>query len=114
MSWQGIEGHDAVVEQFRRASARPPGNDIFVCRARGDRQANVRTAVAQALLCRTRKAVELDPCGACEACRQVLAQTHPDLILVAKPPDKSAIPLELLIGSGERRHARGTVPCDRA
>ncbi len=36
-----------------------------------------------------------------------MAGSHPDLILVAKPPDKSAIPIELFIGDREHRGREG-------
>jgi DNA polymerase-3 subunit delta' len=49
----------------------------------------------------------MDPCGRCPPCLQVLARTHPDLDIVAKPADKSFIPLELLIGDKEHRMQRG-------
>ncbi len=38
---------------------------------------------------------KLEPCGACEDCAQVNAMTHPDLIEVSKPADKSNIPWRL-------------------
>ena len=49
----------------------------------------------------------MDPCGECPGCVQVAAGTHPDLILVAKPEDKSFLPLELLIGDKEHRMREG-------
>ena len=63
--------------------------------------------LAQALLCQTRPEEALDPCGACPACTQVLALTHPDLDVIAKPKDKSFLPLELLIGDKQHRMRRG-------
>ncbi len=50
---------------------------------------------------------ELDPCGTCPSCAQVAAGTHPDLDVVAKPDDKSFIPVELLIGDREHRRREG-------
>ena len=38
---------------------------------------------------------------------QVVAQTHPDLVRICKPNDKSFIPLELLIGPPDARMQEG-------
>jgi DNA polymerase-3 subunit delta' len=108
MSWQGIEGHDDVAEQFRRclAAGRLASTYLFV----GNEGIGKRLfahKLAQSLLCERRPEEALDPCGACPGCLQALAGTHPDVLTVAKPKDKSAIPLELLIGSGEKRMREG-------
>jgi len=108
MSWLGVEGHDAVVERFRRALARGrlAGTYLFVGPA-GIGKRTLAMRLAQTLLCGVCPETEMNPCGACPACRQVVAQTHPDLLLVSKPPDKSTIPLELLIGPPEKRMREG-------
>ncbi len=49
----------------------------------------------------------MEPCGHCPACQQVAARTHPDLELVAKPEDRSFIPVELFIGDREHRMREG-------
>ncbi|HEX4149203.1 MAG TPA: DNA polymerase III subunit delta' [Pirellulales bacterium] len=108
MSWQGIEGHDGVVQQFRLALERdrlastflfvgPPGI--------GKRAFALR--LAKSLLCSRRPAAQLDPCGECPACQQVRALTHPDLMLVAKPAEKSFLPVELFIGTRDHRMQAG-------
>ena len=106
--WQGIVGQDVVVEQFRRrlASGRVNGTFLFV----GPPGVGKRTfalKLAQALLCREGTHGSLDPCGTCEDCRLALAGNHPDLLTVAKPADKSEIPLSLLIGPPENRMRQG-------
>lgn len=108
MSWQGIEGHDDVAERFRRAlaSGRLASTFLFVG-PEGIGKRAFALKLAQALLCQRSPAEQLAPCGVCEACAQVLAGTHPDLLQVAKPADKSAIPIDLLIGSGEQRMHEG-------
>jgi len=106
--WQGIVGHDDVVEQFRRryASGRVTGTFLFVGPA-GVGKRLFAGKLAQALLCRRSTAPTLDPCGTCEDCKLVEGGSHPDLIGVAKPDDKSDIPLELLIGRKENRNHEG-------
>lgn len=103
-----LHGHEAVEDRFRRslAAGRLASTYLFI----GPEGIGKRTfaqRLAQTLLCTTRPAAALDPCNTCAACRQVLAGTHPDVIAVAKPKDKAAIPVELLIGAGEKRMREG-------
>jgi DNA polymerase-3 subunit delta' len=108
MSWQGIEGHDDVVEGFRRclAAGRLASTFLFVG-PEGVGKQRFALRLAQSLLCDTRSAAELDPCGRCPSCIQVAAGTHPDVLVVSKPKEKSTIPVELLIGSGDKRMREG-------
>ncbi|HVX14011.1 MAG TPA: DNA polymerase III subunit [Pirellulales bacterium] len=108
MAWQGIEGHDDVVEQFRRSLARGrlASTYLFVG-PQGVGKHTFALKFAQTLLCAERPAELLDPCGYCPACMQVLAGTHADLLTIGKPPDRSEIPVQLLIGAGDRRMREG-------
>ncbi len=108
MSWQGIEGHDAIVEKFRTALERErlASTYLFVGPS-GVGKCSFAVKLAQVLLCQRRRPVEMEPCGECDACALVEAMTHPDLHLVAKPPEKSEIPVDLLIGERERRMQEG-------
>ncbi len=108
MAWHGIEGHDPIVEQFRLAirRGRLASSFLFV----GPEGVGKRTfalRLAQALLCDTRPEAELDPCGACPACCQVAGGSHPDVHVVGKPAEKSALPVEILIGRREHRGREG-------
>jgi DNA polymerase-3 subunit delta' len=108
MSWLGIHGHDAVVDRFRHALAtgRLASTFLFV----GPPGIGKRTfaqRLAQALLCQKHADRELDACGVCPSCRQVIAGSHTDLEQVALPEGKSFIPLELLIGTAEHRMREG-------
>jgi DNA polymerase-3 subunit delta' len=108
MSWQGIQGHDENVERFRRilVSGRLASTFLFV----GPLGVGKRTfalKLAQALLCEVASEVDLNPCGTCPSCQQVLAQSHPDLELIAKPADKSFIPVEVFIGDRDHRMRDG-------
>lgn len=108
MSWQGLTGHDDVVEQFRRALQRGRLASTFLfVGPDGVGKRSFALKLAQTLLCQTRPAAALDPCGACAGCAQTLSETHPDLLQTGKPKDKSAIPVEALIGAGERRMHEG-------
>ena len=108
MSWQGILGHDEVAEQFRRAlqRGRLASSFLFVGPA-GVGKRTFAWKLAQTLLCQRRPEEDMDPCGQCSSCVQVLAGSHPDLEVVARPKDRSFLPLELLIGDKEHRMREG-------
>ncbi len=108
MTWQGIEGHDDVVERFRRAIARGrlASTFLFVGPAGIGKRA-FADHLAQSLLCPYADAQTLVACGRCDACVQVASRTHPDLQIVEKPPDKSAIPVAAFIGEDNRRMREG-------
>ena len=108
MSWQGIQGHDDVVERFRRSLARGRLATTFLfVGPPGVGKHAFALKLAQSLLCPVAPPELLGPCGHCPSCTQVAAGTHPDLLHVAKPADKSEIPLALLIGTKERRMEEG-------
>jgi DNA polymerase-3 subunit delta' len=108
MSWHGIEGHDDVVEQFRRALRRGRlASSFLFAGPAGIGKRTFALKLAQAMLCQTRPEESLDPCQSCPSCTQAAAGTHPDLDVIAKPDDKSSIPLELLIGDLEHRRREG-------
>ena len=107
MPWK-ITGHDRQIERFRRAAqnGRLASTFLFVGPA-GIGKRTFAQQLAAALLCQSSTVESLDPCGICASCLQVAAGSHPDLHLVAKPPDKSMLPLELLIGDREHRMKAG-------
>src|SRR3989339_1058291 len=108
MAWHGILGHDDVVELFRRALERGRlASSFLLAGPAGIGKRAFALKLAQVLLCQTRPEEAMDPCEQCPACLQVLAGSHPDLEAVAKPADKSFLPLELLIGDKEHRTRRG-------
>ena len=106
--WQGIHGHDEVVERFRRTmvGGRLASTYLFVGPA-GVGKRTFALKFAQALLCREVAEAELAPCGACEACAQESALTHPDLITISKPADKNKVLIEQMIGTRDRRMREG-------
>jgi len=108
MSWHGIHGHDSIVERFRRSLEmnRLASTFLFVGPS-GIGKRKFALKLAQALLCEERDEKDLDPCDNCPACQQVRAQTHPDVELVAKPRNRSFIPVELFIGDREHRMQEG-------
>ena len=108
MSWHGIDGHDEVVEQFRRAIGRGRlASSFLFAGPAGIGKRSFALKLAQAMLCQTRPEEALDPCDACPGCSQVVAGTHPDVMRVAKPEGKAFIPVELFIGDAEHRRREG-------
>lgn len=108
MTWHGIEGHDTIVERFRRALARGrmASSFLFVGPA-GIGKRTFALRLAKAFLCDVNDEAQLDPCGTCVSCKQVDAGTHPDVIRVEKPKDRAYIPIEMLIGDRDHRMQQG-------
>lgn len=108
MVWQGVFGHDRVVEQFRRALSRGRLASTFLfVGPPGIGKKAFALKMAQGLLCDEVPPEKLEPCGGCPACVQVMAGTHPDVEVIARPADKAFIPLDLLIGDDEHRMRAG-------
>lgn len=108
MQWEDLIGHEQPREWFRNAivTGRLASTFLFV----GPEGIGKRTfarLLAKSLLCGHGRGDILAPCGHCEDCAQVEASTHPDLLQVAKPPEKATIPIELLIGERESRMREG-------
>lgn len=108
MSWNEILNHESVVERFRRSINRNrlASTYLFVG-PQGIGKFTFATKLAEALLCESNPAKQLEPCGVCSGCQQVRARTHPDLIIVSKPKDKAFIPVESFIGDKEHRRQEG-------
>ncbi len=106
--WQSIQGHDAVVEQFRGALAagRLATTYLFVG-PEGVGKRAFALQLAKALLCTTSEPALLEPCGQCESCRLAAAGNHPDLITVQRQASTKFLKVEQFIGPQERRNQEG-------
>src|SRR3954454_21414192 len=95
--WHSIRGHDRVVDDLRRAleQGRFPHAFLFVGPEGVGKRTFART-LAQALLCERAHESALDPCGVCPSCLQVMASGHPDVLEVARPEDKHALPIKVI------------------
>ncbi|MGL4941864.1 MAG: ATP-binding protein [Thermoguttaceae bacterium] len=111
--WQGIQGHDAIAERFARAAEqqRINGSFLFVGPA-GIGKRTFAIALAKTVLCQRERGTHtaFEACGECRSCK-LFGETinHPDFHLVSKPPDKSAMPLELLVGEKDKRGRSGLI-----
>lgn len=106
--WQNIRGHDAVADRFRRAldAGRMASTFLFVGPA-GIGKHTFAVALARALLCQRSSETQLEACGECESCRLAAAGSHPDILLVKKPEEKSYIPVAHFIGDKDHRGREG-------
>jgi len=106
--WHGIEGHDEIVEQFRRtlAARRLASTYLFVGPS-GIGKRRFALQLAESLLCTESDESSLEPCGQCDSCRMFAAGNHPDLHVESLPPGKSLLPIELFIGDREHRNQQG-------
>ncbi|HJN13626.1 MAG TPA: DNA polymerase III subunit delta' [Pirellulaceae bacterium] len=108
MTWSDIKGHDEIVRRFRRAIVRNRLASTFLfVGPTGIGKMKFARELAKALLCEQHHETELLACDSCPACRQVAAESHPDLEVVSKPADKSVIPIDLLIGDADHRRREG-------
>lgn len=100
MGWDSIIGH-ADVQAYLQAvlAAGRVASAYLFSGPEGIGKRTLARIFAQALLCEgNSNAVQPRPCGLCAACQQVAANSHPDLISIARPPEKASIPIELFIG----------------
>jgi DNA polymerase-3 subunit delta' len=99
MSWASVIGHERAQHELRRAFelGRLPHALLFAG-PEGIGKQLFATTFAQALLCERPPAGALQMCDACPACVQVKAGTHPDLLRIARPPDKHELPISVIRG----------------
>ena len=110
MSWNQIVGHQGPLHRFKKSVARNKlASTYLLVGPEGIGKRTFALKLAQAVFCETNPIEQLEPCGHCSACVQVEKRTHPDLILVSKPNDKSILPVELFIGKGDKRRRQGLV-----
>ena len=103
--WADVVGQDAAVVQFRRAAS--PGGSLaqawLVTGPPGSGRSTAARAFAATLQCERGSG-----CGQCRACRTTLANTHPDVTVVAT--DKLSIAKEevrALVMTAQRAPATG-------
>jgi len=106
--WQGILGHDEIVERFRRTleRGRLASTYLFVGPS-GIGKRRFALELARALLCSESSDASLSACGQCESCRLFAAGTHPDLVIVERKPDKQDLLIKQFIGEGDAEFEKG-------
>ena len=107
-SWSDFIGNRRIHDWFATAIRRQRfAGSFLLVGPTGVGKRTVANLLSRTILCETNPAADMNPCGTCEGCIQVAAGTHPDVVQVAKPDDKSTIPLDLLIGRPEVRMQEG-------
>ncbi len=97
MSWDAIRGHEAPLQQFRReAKAGRLAHAYLFVGPDGIGKRRFAQTLAQARFCPRHTPQDLEPCGACPDCKQVLVGTHPDLIQAGRPEDKHDLPIAVV------------------
>ena len=108
MIWEKIRGHTHQVDMFRRAAGRGRLSHAYLfVGPEGIGKRMFARALAQCLFCDRFDDTQLEACGECPACRQMLAGTHPDFLTVCVPDGKSELPIDLLAGPIDRRGREG-------
>jgi len=108
IDWGDFLGQERLIEAIGTAlrKNRLTGS-ILLVGPHGVGKTTLATLLARTLLCERIAPSQMAPCGQCPGCAQVSAETHPDLIQVRKPGNKTLIPVELLIGRREFRMREG-------
>jgi len=103
-----VLGHDSAKDRFQRtlAHGRLASTYLFVGPV-GVGKRTFAERLAAALLCPNRAEDSLDPCGRCDNCRLTTAGSHPDLLRVSRPEDKTTLPVDLFIGPADKRNREG-------
>lgn len=108
MIWNRVIGHKAQVEMFRRAIQRGRlAHGFLFIGPKGIGKRQFARTLAQCLFCERHKDEDLDACGDCPSCRQIQANTHPDLLTIGLPEGKKILPIGLLIGDDNNRGKAG-------
>ncbi|QDT58143.1 DNA polymerase III subunit tau [Stieleria bergensis] len=106
--WDDLIGNPQLKPRFSNAIGQQRlGGSLLFTGPPGIGKRSVATLLARTLLCERSQPKDMSPCGECPACAQVDAETHPDVIRVRKPDDKTLIPIDLLIGAPDVRMQEG-------
>ena len=106
--WNQVIGHKQQQEMLRIAATKTRLAHAFLfVGSEGIGKHRFAKTFAQTLLCEKTEEHELQACGECHGCKQVQANTHPDLLSVNLPEGKMEIPIDLIAGAGDRRGKEG-------
>ncbi len=92
--WGRVRGHDRWADTFDRLVQRNRlAHAYLFCGPAGIGKRLFAEELGKAILCEKR-GEKLAACGACPACLQVAARSHPDFVEVGRPEEKSELPIE--------------------
>ncbi len=108
MDWNSYLGHERQRIWFRNAIQKNRlASTFLMVGPDGIGKRTFARLIAKTMLCTGNDPSAFAPCCRCETCAQIDASTHPDLIEIARRPDKTALIMEQLVGEGERRMREG-------
>lgn len=106
--WDRLHGHREVRELFRRTLRRGRlASAYLLVGPEGIGKRRFVQCLAECLLCRAHSPDELEACGKCAGCKPFQAGSHPDFIAIGCPEGKRELPIELFVGSLDRRGQAG-------
>ena len=108
MDWTSFIGHHRQRQWFANAIGRNRLASTFLfVGPSGIGKRTFAGLIAKTMLCTTNDPARFQPCGHCEACVQVEADTHPDVLRVCRKEDKTELTMEQLVGSKDARMREG-------
>ncbi len=108
MDWNSFLGHDRPRTWFQNAIQKNRlASTFLMVGPDGIGKRTFARLIAKTMLCTGSESSAFAPCCRCEACAQIDVSTHPDLIEIARRPDKTGLIMEQLVGEGERRMREG-------
>ncbi|MEI6323887.1 MAG: hypothetical protein WCO91_00410 [Gemmataceae bacterium] len=98
MNWQGLVGHEGQKRGMERIlkKGRLGQAYLFTGPSGVGKKRFAKTLCASLLCLKQGKSPELGPCGDCESCALCERDSHPDLLTVSKPEEKSEFPVKLM------------------
>ena len=92
MGFEGLLGNERVKENLRQSLQKGRASHFYlICGPEGAGKRTLAKILSAALMCEG----VAQPCMDCEACRKVMASTHPDVITVTDPDHKN-VPVKLV------------------
>ena len=92
MGFEGLLGNERVKENLRQSLQKGRASHFYlICGPEGSGKRTLAKILSAALMCEG----VAQPCMDCEACRKVMASTHPDVITVTDPDHKN-VPVKLV------------------
>lgn len=106
--WISFVGHSRQQQWFRNAIRNNRlASTFLMVGPDGIGKRTFARLLAKTMLCTGAAPADFAPCCQCEACAQIDASSHPDLLEIARRPEKTSLILEQLIGEGEMRMRQG-------
>jgi DNA polymerase-3 subunit delta' len=108
MDWKTFLGHQRQRTWFANAIGHNKlASTFLMVGPTGIGKRTFSKLIAKSLLCTQSDPSELSVCNRCETCVQVESQTHPDVLYLARDPEKSVLTIDQLLGSDAARMREG-------